>query len=40
MGSISEILPGLISALSSGDLDITALLGGLLGGSSEQQQPA
>lgn len=39
MGSISEILPGLISALSSGDLDIAALLGGLLGGSSEQQQP-
>ncbi len=40
MGSISEILPGLISALSSGDLDITALLGSLLGGSSEQQQPS
>lgn len=40
MGSIGDVFSGLLGALSSEDLDLGALLGSLLGGSSEQQQPA
>ncbi|MGF7124272.1 hypothetical protein [Rhodococcus sp. AG1013] len=38
MGSISTILGGLMNAITNGDIDIAALLSGLLSGSAEQQQ--
>ncbi|PTR32422.1 hypothetical protein C8K36_1011475 [Rhodococcus sp. OK519] len=38
MGSVSSILSGLIGAITNGDIDITALLSGLLNSSAEQQQ--
>ncbi|WP_278249717.1 hypothetical protein [Rhodococcus sp. ABRD24] len=39
MGSITTILNGLLAAIANGDIDLTAIISGLMNSSAQQETP-